>query len=129
MTRIAILMLAVLCSGAAAQTDPPLTQEPVHPATITTILGRAVVDRGGSQVARVIDVLVDQEGQVRAAVLEFGGFMGMGQRRIAVTWRSLKFTPADQRIVLELDAAAVQAMPDYRPAAPVQIVTPQPDVK
>ncbi len=96
----------------------------------TSILGRAVLGRPAPDaaertVARIIDVLVDQDGQVRAAVLEFGGFLGVGKRRVAVAWRALRFSPADQRITLELDAAAIAAMPEWKSGpGPVMLATP-----
>jgi hypothetical protein len=33
---------------------------------------------------RVVNVVVDQSGQVRAAIIDFGGFLGVGNRKIAV---------------------------------------------
>lgn len=44
-------------------------------------------------VGRIVDVLVDDQGQPRAAVVDLGGFLGIGNRRIAVVWRALHFVP------------------------------------
>ena len=46
--------------------------------------------RGGGA-GRIIDLLADRSGQVRAAVIEFGGFLGIGTRKIAVDWSALRF--------------------------------------
>ena len=40
---------------------------------------------------RIVDVLVDRSGQVRAAIIDFGGFLGVGSRKIAVDWNALHF--------------------------------------
>ena len=45
---------------------------------------------------QIIDVIVKRDGQVRAAVIDFGGFLGVGSRKIAVDWSALSF-PAQQR--------------------------------
>ena len=56
---------------------------------------------------RVIDIVVDRTGQVRAAVIDFGGFLGVGSRKIAVDWNALRFAPTGSkydRITLDLTA-------------------------
>lgn len=122
------LLAAVLAWVLALALAPALAQvapEPMHRDLATPILGHAVLDPAGTEVARVIDVLVDNDGAVRAAVLEFGGFLGVGQRRIAVAWRALMFSPADQRITLLLDPEQIAAMPEYKEkGAPILVVTP-----
>jgi len=40
----------------------------------------------GENMGRIVDVVVDPSGQVRAAVIDFGGFLGVGSPRIAVDW-------------------------------------------
>src|SRR5436309_14729144 len=45
---------------------------------VIAILGKGVRGSGGEDMGRVVDVLVDRAGQVRAAVIDFGGFLGVG---------------------------------------------------
>ena len=40
---------------------------------------------------RIVDVIVDQAGTARAAIIDFGGFLGVGSRKIAVDWNALRF--------------------------------------
>ncbi len=54
-------------------------------------LGKEVRSGTGENLGRIVDVLVDQDGQVRAAVIDFGGFLGVGRRKIVVDWRALHF--------------------------------------
>jgi hypothetical protein len=73
-----------------------------------------------------VDVLVDANGEPVAAVLDFGGFMGVGSRKIAVHWSALHFEPAEptQRIVLSLTLDEIKAAPEYKnpeKAAPVVV--------
>jgi len=37
---------------------------------------------------RIVDVIVDLAGVVRAAVIDFGGFLGVGSRKIVVDWNA-----------------------------------------
>ena len=42
-------------------------------------------------VGRIVDLLIDPNGAVEAAVVEFGGFLGIGTRKIAIEWSALGF--------------------------------------
>jgi hypothetical protein len=109
----------------------PENLEQIDPGTTIAILGKKVRDASGKDMGMVVDVLVDRDAGVRAAVIDFGGFLGVGSRKIAIDWRLLQFDPADHDapIVLSLDRAEVQAAPEYKPAAPpgrIVIVGPPP---
>jgi hypothetical protein len=100
-------------------------------AQAVAVLGRPVSDADGKTIGRLIDVLVDADGKPAAAVIDFGGFLGVGSRKIAVQWSALHFAPADQKhpIVLELTPDQIKAAPEYSPsqdAAPVVTPTPAP---
>ena len=56
---------------------------------------------------RIVDVLVDRSGEVRAAIIDFGGFLGVGSRKIAVDWDALHF-PASCAKVTSIRGADAQ---------------------
>jgi PRC-barrel domain protein len=89
------------------------------------ILGRDVRSTADENMGRIVDVLVDGQGQTRAAIIDFGGFLGVGSRRIAVDWKALHFVPAaDKRygIVLELTRDQVKPAPEYKEGKPIVIL-------
>ena len=61
--------------------------------TVMSILGKKVRSPKGEDLGRVVDVLADASGGVRVAIIDFGGFLGVGTRRIAVDWPLLRFDP------------------------------------
>lgn len=81
------------------------------------LLGEQVKGLAGENVGRVVNVLVDRDGRVRAAVIDFGGFLGVGSRKIAVDWRLLSFKLVDAKpvIVLALGRKELQGAPEYKP--------------
>jgi hypothetical protein len=105
----------------AQKSGPPAPKylEPLSPARYTSILGKKVAGPDGKDLGLVVDVIVDVDGTPRAAVIDFGGFLGLGSRKIAVDWRLLNFAPdrAEGQIWLSLDRAEIQAAPEYRPDA------------
>jgi sporulation protein YlmC with PRC-barrel domain len=92
---------------------------------VQAILGRQVLSSAGEDMGRVIDIVVDKTGQVRAAVIDFGGFLGVGNRRVAVDWAALRFAPTGSRydrISLELTREQVNAAPEYRDGRSLVVV-------
>jgi hypothetical protein len=91
---------------------------------VQAVLGKEVRSSADEDMGRVVDVLVDQAGHVRAAVIDFGGFLGVGNRKVVVDWTALHFAPADQpnRISLDLTRDQVKQAPEYKPGKPVVVL-------
>ncbi|MBV8835831.1 MAG: PRC-barrel domain-containing protein [Alphaproteobacteria bacterium] len=82
-----------------------------------TILGKDVRSKANENIGRVVDVLVDHDGRARAAIIDFGGFLGVGSRKIAVDWDALKFVPTDDgrnSITLDLTRDQMKAAPEFK---------------
>jgi len=92
------------------------------------ILGKEVLSVSGENMGRIVDVVVDRTGKVRAAVIDFGGFLGVGSRKIAVDWDALSFPrPGDKagRVTLEFTRDQVKAGPEYQEGKPVVVLGAQ----
>jgi hypothetical protein len=88
------------------------------------ILGKEVRSIAGENIGRIVNVVVDRNAQPRAAVIDFGGFLGIGSRKLAIDWNLLHFDPAGDgrgRITVELTADEVRAAPEYKEGKPVVI--------
>ncbi|HEX4262614.1 MAG TPA: PRC-barrel domain-containing protein [Acetobacteraceae bacterium] len=112
----------------APKPPPPAAAEHIHEQEATSVLGRTITDKKGQEIGRIVNVLVDQWGKPRAAVIDFGGFMGVGSRRIAVAWRALHFVPdakGGPTITLEMTPDQIKATPAYQGATgPVTVAAP-----
>jgi hypothetical protein len=89
------------------------------------ILGKGVRSAAGEDMGRLVDVVVDRSGDPRAAIIDFGGFLGVGSRKIAVDWKALRFSPDDPKgdvITLELTRDQVKAAPEYKQGNPVVVL-------
>jgi hypothetical protein len=129
--------IALLLTAAAP--DPPVSEvQQVPPEEALAVLGHSVEGPDGKDIGRLVDVLVGQEGLPQAAVIDFGGFMGVGSRKIAVRWSALHFAPGDPKhpITVELTPDQIKGAPEYKDiakpapvvvAAPAQAVTTEGD--
>jgi hypothetical protein len=108
-------------------------KEPAPPASVTIIgareahgvLGREVRSPADEDMGRIVDVIVDRAGVVRAAVIDFGGFLGVGSRKIVVDWNALHFgrvADKSDSITLELTKEQVTAAPEYKEDMPIVVL-------
>jgi PRC-barrel domain len=90
------------------------------------ILGRDVKSPKGEDLGRVVDVLADSQGHVRVAIIDFGGFLGVGTRRIAVDWPLLRFdlSARDKPLILSVDRQKLQSAPEYNSNKPRVLIPP-----
>jgi hypothetical protein len=89
------------------------------------VLGRDVRSTVDEDMGHIVDVVVDRAGIVRAAVIDFGGFLGVGSRKIVVDWNALRFgrvADKSDNITLELTKDQVTAAPEYKEDAPIVVL-------
>ncbi len=76
--------------------------------------GTSVYDEAGDKLGSIDDVIIDKRsGQVQYAVLEFGGFLGMGADRFPIPWTMLKYDTSREGYVVPLDKARLEEAPRY----------------
>jgi hypothetical protein len=89
------------------------------------VLGRDVRSAANEDMGKIVDVIVDRTGTVRAAVIDFGGFLGVGSRKIVVDWNALRFgrvADKSDSVSLELTKDQVKAAPEYKEDAPIVVL-------
>jgi hypothetical protein len=90
---------------------------------LESVLGIEALSSTGDDMGRIVDIIVDRSGQIRAAIIDFGGFLGVGSRKIAVDWRSLHFDPKKAgSVVVNLTKDQLRVAPVYKAAEPVVMV-------
>lgn len=78
----------------------------------TELIGSNVYGPGGQQVGDVYDLVVEpSNGRVAAAVLAVGGFLGIGEKRVAVPIAELKFE--GDRLTTDMTRERLQNAPAF----------------
>ncbi len=131
---IATIAFAGLFAGPSSSDQLKIASQEAAPVPLVTvlgskqaegILGKDVRSTADENMGRIVDVIVDRTGQVRAAVIDFGGFLGVGSRKIAVEWKALHFVPAAEKrygIVLELTRDQVKPAPEVKEGKPIIVL-------
>ena len=83
------------------------------------LIGQPVYSSAGDdaeEIGNIDDLVFDESGQIKAVVIGVGGFLGIGEKAVAVDFQSLEFTLAadnTERWVLPTTADALTAAPDF----------------
>lgn len=117
-------------AASSPQNDDKSKEEKTSvPATVVdgeqleSVLGIEALSSTGDNMGHIDDIIVDRSGEVRAAIIDFGGFLGVGSRKIAVDWRSLHFDPKKAgAVVVNLTKDQLRVAPVYKAAEPVVMI-------
>src|SRR6267143_1974158 len=110
-TIISAAALAISLSTASlAQQPAPTTAGPAEiftrlPAgtTVTNFYKQNVYDPSDNKIGEVDDVLIDKEGRVTALIIGVGGFLGMGEKDVAIPFSALHASEKSNKWCLVLN--------------------------
>ncbi|HET9574086.1 MAG TPA: PRC-barrel domain-containing protein [Methyloceanibacter sp.] len=131
-TTLALLLAtgSAFAADTAAQPDKMATPaEQMAPARATDMMAtlpggalpisdyynQAVYDNRDNKVGDVNDLLLDNGGKINAVIVGVGGFLGVGEKNVAVPFSSLKVAEKNgsRYLVLETTKEVLQTAPGY----------------
>jgi sporulation protein YlmC with PRC-barrel domain len=87
---------------------------PVKILTATSLIGDRVENRQGEHLGRIKDIMLDlQHGNIAYVVLEYGGFMGMGEKLFAVPFDVLDLDQTQQKFMLDVEKEQLDRAPGF----------------
>src|SRR6202022_2504811 len=108
--------------AALAQQPAPMTSGPAKiftalPAgtTVANFYKQNVYDPSDNKIGDVDDVLIDKEGRVTAVIIGVGGFLGMGEKDVAVPFSSVRASEKNNKwyLVLNTNKEALKNAPGF----------------
>jgi PRC-barrel domain len=112
---VTIMLVSAVPMVARAQDKPQATATSEF-SGLHGVFGEHVKDLNGDDAGRLWDILIDDAGKPRAAVIDYGGALGVGQRKVAVGWDLLQFVAADAKtpIHLALTMQQLGTLPEFK---------------
>jgi len=99
----AALGIVLLASAPVAAGQPSMTPGERHDwertHRVSRIIGSDVHNKTGDKIGEIKDVVVDDKGSIRLAIVSTGGYLGVGERLHAVPWEAMTLGPKDDRVV------------------------------
>lgn len=76
--------------------------------------GTPVYNQHGDKLGSILNFMVDKEsGQAEYAVMQFGGFLGIGSDYYPVPWAALEYDEEQNGYVIDVDKEFLQSAPRY----------------
>lgn len=107
-------------SAATGSTTNSMVTTISHPSadeiTSSKVVGTAVYNTNNEKIGEVNDLILDKDGKVAGVVIGVGGFLGMGERNVAVSFNSVKFSKDNkgyERITVAATKDQLKAMTPY----------------
>lgn len=93
------------------------------------VMGMNVVGSNNDNIGSVSDLLMDEQGNIVAAVVGVGGFLGIGQKNVALSFDTLQISTAengDPQARITLTKEELESAPEFRTQADVKSQTQSP---
>ena len=119
-SAIVVASLAVLPISAYAATDfPSATMSsslPQEALTVTDWYKQNVYDPTDHKIGEIMDVLVDKSGKISALIVGVGGFLGAGEKDVAVPFDAVRPTMKDKKWWLVMNATkdSLKSAPGFK---------------
>ncbi len=122
----AALMLAVPAPLIAQTTSPPATSPTSQPmwyshqpdeSRASKLIGTKVVNSANETIGDINEIVLSKDGKVAAVIIGVGGFLGMGEREVAVSFESLRMNrDSNGNLVLAVNATkdTLKSAPEWR---------------
>ena len=106
-------------SSMAATTDTYLTEQSESQLSANNFIGQSVYTSGDESIGEINDLIIEEKGGIVAAVIGVGGFLGIGEKDVAVPMSKITVTrdadDADElRLTTMETAESLKAAPEFK---------------
>jgi sporulation protein YlmC with PRC-barrel domain len=87
---------------------------PVKILTATSIIGDEIVNLSGAHLGKIKDIMINlHEASIMYVVVEYGGFLGMGEKLFAVPFQAIVLDQVNQQFTLDIDKELFEKAPGF----------------
>ncbi|AFL49127.1 hypothetical protein USDA257_c05320 [Sinorhizobium fredii USDA 257] len=95
-----------------------LTEQAADQISANTYIGQSVHNPNDESIGEINDLIIKKEGGIAAAVVGVGGFLGIGEKNVAVPFESIEVTEQPDSDALKLTttetAESLKAAPEFK---------------
>jgi sporulation protein YlmC with PRC-barrel domain len=87
---------------------------PVHVLTASSIIGDKIENTQGESIGKIKDIMLNtQDGKIQYLIIEFGGFIGFGEKLFAIPFAAVKLNTKNADFVLNIDKEFLEKAPGF----------------
>lgn len=111
-----VLTLATSVSALALDASAFKTEQASGEWRAANYVGQPIVNASGEKIGDVNDLLFDRTGKITTIVIGVGGFLGLGEKRVALPFEAVTYNEQNgtRQIMVPLTKEALLAAPDYK---------------
>ncbi len=106
---------------APAAGESYLTAQTDDQISANTYIGQAVYNSADESIGKISDLIMEKDGGITAAVIGVGGFLGIGEKWVAVPFDTISITQSpyseDVKLTTTETAESLQAAPEFKTKA------------
>jgi hypothetical protein len=118
---VSVLALALASPSFATDNDGAATPQTTTAKTEQTtqvdahkIIGRDLLNASKDKIGTIDSVMLGREGKVQAVIVNVGGFLGLGEKNVAIDWADITVSQDGKTITTALSKDQLKALPEYR---------------
>lgn len=104
-----------MANQSGSQQGDYMESAPASGMQASNLIGSDVMTSGDEEVGEISDLIIDQDGKVAAVVVGVGGFLGMGEKDVAISWDKItqSGTADDKKLRINESRDALRDAPEY----------------
>jgi sporulation protein YlmC with PRC-barrel domain len=117
-SALVVALLLAIPFGVASAANPSeqtMNSLPSGVLPISDYYNQSVYDTKDNKIGDINDLLVEKDGKISAAIIGVGGFLGAGEKNVAIPFTALKLTEKNGKRYLVMDTTkeALNKAPGY----------------
>jgi len=83
-------------------------------ANVKKLIGKNIVNAQDEKVGDINSIYVDKSGAVDSVIVGVGGFLGMGEKEVAIKWSSLNVQDNGDKVTTNLTKEQLKSLPEFK---------------
>jgi sporulation protein YlmC with PRC-barrel domain len=100
-------------NGQAATAHSGTRAQTANAVRASKLVGASVKNKAGDAIGEISDLLVSPGASVTTAIVSVGGVLGIGEKKIAVPYKSFSVSPDGKTLYLDMTADQLKSLPAY----------------
>lgn len=99
-------------ASSSASSDAFMKEQKGDQVRSDQLVGSAIINASDEEIGTIDNLLLNEDGQVVGIIVGVGGFLGIGEKNVALSWDAVEITrgegEADYKVKTEVDQAALE---------------------
>jgi len=101
-------------TSSAMSTGDAVTHQKPSEVRVNNLIGMRVQGGQDEKIGKIDDLVIDESGRISAAVISIGGFLGIGDKVVAVPWQKVRLDGVGKGALLEMTREELVSAPEFR---------------